>query len=209
MEEAAAPVNRGFGVGNRLPSSPTPRSRNQACDRKRTDLGDERSLPVRAPVKPRLRGEIEVAKFTARSCDRRIACSRLGIDELHPEEKTSPPRRFRRSLQEALRRHFRGFVELLFPVVAAEIDSSVALVFLDKELQAAVRKAVGGRRHADVFVRVVRSSAGAASSSTSESRNREPGNSRGECWSESPAMGDLRHERQLGHLGRWPGRLAA
>jgi len=56
--------------------------------------------------------------------------------------------------KEALRRHLRQFLDILFPSLAAAVDWSAPVVFLDKELRVATRKAKGRKRHADVFVRV-------------------------------------------------------
>ena len=56
--------------------------------------------------------------------------------------------------KEALRRHLRQFLFILFPNVHRAIDWTQPVVFLDKELRAVARKAKLGKRHADVFVQV-------------------------------------------------------
>ena len=56
--------------------------------------------------------------------------------------------------KEALRRHLRQFLFILFPDVHKAIDWTQPVVFLDKELRAVARKAKLGKRHADVFVQV-------------------------------------------------------
>ncbi len=56
--------------------------------------------------------------------------------------------------KEALRRHLRQFLFILFPEVHKAIDWTRPVVFLDKELRAVARKAKLGKRHADVFVQV-------------------------------------------------------
>jgi len=72
---------------------------------------------------------------------------------------TSPRKTRRRAdfdgaWKEALRRHLSQFLEILFPDLADAIDGSKPVVFLDKELRAATRKAKSRKRHADVFARV-------------------------------------------------------
>jgi hypothetical protein len=58
--------------------------------------------------------------------------------------------------KEALERYFRPFVEVCFPTVAAGIDWSAAIEFLDQELQAVVRDAELGKQRADKLVKVQR-----------------------------------------------------
>ena len=76
-----------------------------------------------------------------------------------PARKKSPKLKTRRAdrdgaWKEALRRHLRQFLKILFPDLFHAIDWTIPPVFLDKELRAVARKAKMGKRHADVFVQV-------------------------------------------------------
>jgi hypothetical protein len=56
--------------------------------------------------------------------------------------------------KEVLERYFRPFLAFFFPVAHAAIDWTKDHVFLDKELQKAVRDAALGRRLVDKLVQV-------------------------------------------------------
>jgi hypothetical protein len=58
--------------------------------------------------------------------------------------------------KEALEMYLCPFLELCFPVVAAGIDWSIGIEFLDKELQEVVRDAELGKQRADKLVKVQR-----------------------------------------------------
>ncbi len=73
----------------------------------------------------------------------------------HPSQEAQKRRADRDGAwKEALRRHLRQFLFILFPSVHDAIDWTQPVVFLDKELRAVARKAKLGKRHADVFVQV-------------------------------------------------------
>ena len=58
--------------------------------------------------------------------------------------------------KEALERYLESFISLCFPAVAANIDWSKEIVFLDSELQEVVRDAELGKQRVDKLVRVTR-----------------------------------------------------
>ncbi|MFB1487652.1 MULTISPECIES: cytosolic protein [unclassified Thiocapsa] len=58
--------------------------------------------------------------------------------------------------KDLLDRWQRSFLEFFFPTIAADIDWSRGLEFLDKELQKVTRRAVVGRRYVDKLVKVWR-----------------------------------------------------
>jgi hypothetical protein len=58
--------------------------------------------------------------------------------------------------KDLLERWQRPFLEFFFPAIAADIDWSRGVVFLDKELQKVTRRAVVGRRYVDKLVQVWR-----------------------------------------------------
>ncbi|MBX3167004.1 MAG: transposase [Candidatus Eremiobacteraeota bacterium] len=58
--------------------------------------------------------------------------------------------------KEAIGRHFRCFLQFFFPELEVDIDWAQGYQLLDSELQAVVRAAEHGRRHADSLIRVQR-----------------------------------------------------
>ncbi len=58
--------------------------------------------------------------------------------------------------KEALELYFRSFLELCFPEIAADIDWTKSIDFLDKELEEVVRDAAVGKQWVDKLVRVYR-----------------------------------------------------
>ena len=67
---------------------------------------------------------------------------------------SQPPDQYDSPWKEALEVFLRSLLEFCFPAVAAAIDWSVPVEFLDKELQEVVRDADAGAQRVDKLVRV-------------------------------------------------------